>query len=377
MKSKYRVLFLFQSENNWLGLQNLFELMLESELFDPVIIKVPTSQVGDFSNLPESTYLDVQKIDCIDGRDSNALTNSDFDAAIYSLPYDNVRPEHLRAVALKKSIPHLFYIPYALDIDMGYLDNKTYRYQHDIYQLASAIFARSQYVKNDIVEYNPNLASKVYITGLPRFDLLNQINDFQVDPLLLEQIGGRKAILWNTHHSIGLHGTATFGQIGINLIKYALDRDFALIWRPHPGFFSTVKNYGLLKNYEIIYLKFELSKLGIILDERPDFRHSFKASDALVSDGGSFVYDYLFTQKPMLVQISKTYNRLASNEAKALLSNLPTAEDFNQTVQFIDDVISESNQLPQYPINQFLCGIDGNASQAILAIITNRLQGGE
>ena len=85
----------------------------------------------------------------------------------------------------------------------------------------------------------------------------------------------------------------------------------------------------------IASLRQELGERGVIIDERPDHRHAFAASCAMMSDTGSFLMEYLVTGKPVLYLVNP-HGLGLNEEGEAVVRYYERAEDAKGVAAFLE-----------------------------------------
>jgi CDP-glycerol glycerophosphotransferase (TagB/SpsB family) len=147
-----------------------------------------------------------------------------------------------------------------------------------------------------------------------------------------------------------------------------------LVWRPHPGLFPALVEQRLLRREQLPELRNELQTIGVVLDEAPSHLQAFVCSDAMLSDAGSFLFDYLAVQRPQLALLNPEGEPL-NEEAGALVRASGFATDMAEISRFIDMVVQarvDTRRLAE--LNEtFLPMVDGCSGQRVCeAIISDR-----
>lgn len=303
--------------------------------------------------------------------DAFDLASAGFDAAIYTSPYDETRPAAYRFENLRQLVGCTAYIPYGLEVGGG-AHNYVYQYGQPVIAGATAVFVRSEGVREMFTRHCPSGAGHVHVTGHPRMDGLANLSAFAVDPALRAAIGGRRAVLWNAHFSIDGDFWSTFDLLAADIFEaFAQRPDLALIFRPHPLLWQKLINLNILDQAGIAALKQALQARGVILDEHTDHRHAFAASDALLSDVGSFLMEYLATGKPVLYLHNPDGLGL-NEEGRSVVRHYAQATSAAQVEQFLDQLRNGQDQLGEQrreAISEFFHGFDGRAGQRSLDVL--------
>lgn len=139
------------------------------------------------------------------------------------------------------------------------------------------------------------------VTGFCRMDLFAKHN---------AKARSRKLVIIAPHHTVlpwpgGLEigGFLNYADFVLGLPKAYPDIDF--VFRPHPLLFVHLRRddvWGPEKTDA--YLKELLSNPNVKFSDEPDYYDLFVNSDALIHDCGSFVAEYLFTDKPACFIVS-------------------------------------------------------------------------
>lgn len=147
---------------------------------------------------------------------------------------------------------------------------------------------------------------EIRITGHPKFDAylspVPQRNRVGTWPNPLEQ--GRKRVIFAPHHgleqgSLGLGTFAWSGAAMLDLARRHPEVDFLL--RPHPNMAAGLARSGLMQTAEWHAYKTDWADLpnGAVFEEGR-YWDVFRTSDAMITDSGSFLAEYLPTGKPLI-----------------------------------------------------------------------------
>ena len=165
--------------------------------------------------------------------------------------------------------------------------------------------------------------------------------------------GNTKIIIISPHHTITdwealrLSNFLEFSDFFLELPK--LYPQIHFIFRPHPLLFDTIKQNPNLWNDNVESYLEKISKIpNITYDTASDYLETFMDSSALIHDCGSFLTEYLYTQKPMLFIAKKAMqNDTFTKHGKDLLDRLYLAYTQDDIISFIDNVVINNNDYKQ------------------------------
>ncbi len=296
-------------------------------------------------------------------------------------PYDSTRPEALSSNNLRKKGYRIAYIPYGLEMGGGQ-ENIDWQFNLDFHHNAWRIFARSKRHKAMFGKYSSVGDKNVVITGHPKFDYQSQqLTSQQISDDLKNKIAGRKVVLWTPHFSVALPPTwSTYRIYGQAIFEETQARpDLFFIIRPHPLFFRAMVENGLwAEGDETIFKEKCKYQNNLWLDESFDYSKVFSAADALMTDVGSFLLEFLPTGKPILYLHHP--EGVGLNDDGELINYLYRAENVSDISQFLNDVQTgeDSKKTERLSVlTEYLFGLDGNAGKRICEVIINAIQIGD
>lgn len=382
MQSPLRVLFLLQRPEAWGNVASLWCRMRVDSRFEPVAWLLPynveNASLSAVRAVDHRALLSAEQVSYVEWDPSLLLQPGQFDVAIFTHPYDRERPQPLWFQRVRRCVEHIVYIPYGLTVGAG-AKNLRLQFAQPLQIGADLIVARSMGEKAMYARHCPRGDAHVRVVGHPRFDRMVQALSASVDDALQSRIGNRTAILWNSHFSFGHRYSqssnfSTFDLLGPELFEYFIARreTLCLIWRPHPGLFPALLEQALLTAEQLPILRAELQALGIVVDESPGHLPAFACSRAMLSDPGSFLFDYLALQRPQLVLVNPEGEPL-NEEASTLVQALGGAASIAPVEAFIDAVLDgriDTEVLAEHR-KQFLPWADGHSAERILALIAD------
>lgn len=160
----------------------------------------------------------------------------------------------------------------------------------------------------------------------------------------------RKRILICPHHTVwgwktlNISNFLTYAELFVKLPEIFPDIDF--VFRPHPLLFDNLKAHKIWTQRQIDdYMKRLLSHQNMVYDNSGDYYRQFVDSDAMIHDCGSFIGEYLYTEKPccyMIKSKEETYNGLVPL-GKMCMDQHYHAEKEQDIIDFINNVVIEGN----------------------------------
>jgi CDP-glycerol glycerophosphotransferase (TagB/SpsB family) len=195
-------------------------------------------------------------------------------------------------------------------------------------------------------KYARNKGKNIVVTGYPLFDEFiakqkNTMND-------VWKIKDRniKRIIWAPHHTIenneNVLGYSCFllhAQFMFDIASKYKDK-IQIAFKPHPLLRSNLylhSDWGSEKT-DGYYQKWRDLENGQL--EEGEYIDLFLASDAMILDSGSFINEYLFTEKPILFTIRDQSVANKFNEyGKMAFDKIDKADTLNDIGTYINEVI--------------------------------------
>lgn len=378
-----RVLFLLQRPEAWGNVASIWRSMVGDPAFQPVVWLLPyNAENMALSARHQPLHEDLlasQGVQWVKWMPELHLRVGQFDVAVFTHPYDRERPRALWFDRVRACVPKIVYVPYGLSVGAG-AKNLRLQFAQPLHIGADLVVARSPAERAMYARYCPAGDAKVQVLGHPRFDrLLEELQAVDTRELKA-RIGARIAILWNSHFSFGHRFSqssnfSSFDLLGPELLDYFAARrtTLCLLWRPHPGLFPELLRQRLLTSEQLSVLRTELGEIGIVLDEQADHLPAFACSQALISDPGSFLFEYLATGKPLLPLINPEGEPLNA-EATCLVTACGAASCFDEVEGFIAAVASDDVARGRYLVlrEQHLPLLDGRAGFRVCSALLGR-----
>lgn len=299
IKTKPCVVFLAQDSSIWPSLESVWEAFANDSRCQVRLIQVPFNH----ANLDKGTeflpyYL--ERGYPVISADNYDMSQDNPDIVFFAKPYDSV-PKEYYIDSVCKVVNRTVYIPYGFEV-AKLVD---YQFRQPLQFKAWRVIAHSEANKKMFAKYGYNNGKNVVAMGHPSFDKIIKFlkEKPKIYPEWESKTRNRKVILWNSHFTIQQDtGWGTYLLWRELIFKLIFEnQDLVLLWRPHPLFFGSLKKNNIMNDLEIDEFKESIKHSdNIILDESGDYRYSMYASDALISDGTSFLLEYLATKKPIL-----------------------------------------------------------------------------
>lgn len=170
----------------------------------------------------------------------------------------------------------------------------------------------------------------------------------------------RKRIIVSPHHTVWGWSTLDIGnflkysQLFLELPKRYPQIDF--VFRPHPLLFSNLIAHKLWTQEQIDAYVAELEQNeNAVYDHSGDYLEQFVNSDAMIHDCGSFIGEYLYTEKPccyMLKSEEQTRDGLVPLGQKCM-ENYYKAFAEEDIISFIENVVLQGNDPMKEQREQF------------------------
>lgn len=311
---KIRVVFLIHNVESWYTIQPIYESMLEDNDFDPILIAIPrnyNSHNGTFEDKSKEylqrKYKRVISFDNHESIPSDIIHILNPDIIFRQSPWEDDIPEVFRTDNIKQF--KICYIPYGIitiPIDELHFNQKLHKY-------AWRLYCESEFHKDCYKNYNIIADSNTLVSGYTKFEqmskILNDSNANLVWPINRKHKTSLR-ILWAPHHSLeGWFGFSTFSSIYKEMYEFASNNvDIEIVLRPHPALTDVMNNSGLIRKEDLEAYYNDFNNLeNCYIDFNEEYLNSFKYSDILITDGVSFLFEYIITGKPIIHTDSKKH----------------------------------------------------------------------
>lgn len=372
-KDSVHVLFCLYTASMW-SLGGLYVRMKQSAKFKPLILVAPFAGIEP-AEARNKTFEETKDYFISKGYPVVTPLDDSFDIKSYDIvffttPYDFATKQvNILELPLNKLICYTSY--------SYMLSNRMEKFELPAYQLSWLYFCDSEFYANMV-----RTKSKVY-TGNALYCGFAKIDQFYQTPTPIKR--DKKTIIYAPHHSVSREGikSATFDVNHEMLFELATlyQNDFYWIIKPHPLLRYHSVLAGVFKDeteYDDYMRRWDNSGFSKVI-EKGEYWDAFKQSDAMITDSVSFLAEYQFTGKPLLLLESgeQTYNEFGQSIVEILYrckgNDKNAIEEFMYNVNNGIDTMKEirerffDNNLSYYEKGAFL------ASDNIYKIINSRL----
>jgi len=337
---KARVAFIVQ-EPSLLDLTlPIFEALRDGGHSRPLLYAIPHGTAAapeaterNYRNLCEE--LDRRRLPYLEAYDSDGRTELvplralRPDYVFLQTPYCEQRPPGLSASALAR-FTQVLYVPYGFMLAAS----EELQYELPFYRDCYRIFLESQHRKEEF-QARGHPSEKFIVSGLPKLDIYLRATTAPAQAQWrLPRESGTRRVIWAPHWSFrwvqggreteGYSRFLVFRDVFLRLLTEYPGLD--LLIRPHPMLFDNLVRSGLMSEGEVLAYKARIAQApNAQLLETGDYFSHFQTSDALITDGVSFLAEYLPTSKPLLYTpnpkgpgLNPTGQRLVQHDYTAL-----------------------------------------------------------
>ncbi|EAL0079596.1 hypothetical protein BGG37_00750 [Campylobacter lari] len=381
-KSSLNVIF-FVMYDSIFPAKSLFEAMNKDTYFNPCIVIIPDTTRGEKNmhmqmektfNTFHSEYSKV-----FFSYDKSTKKFIDYsrqaDLICFSNPYDNATNQFYQ-ISYCSNFTLTFHIPYSYT---GFLNYNKKIFSSIEYVLLWKIFVENEDTLKLIKENQIYQANNLILSGYSKMDTLiqNKKNN--------RLSSSKTTIMIAPHHTIKKDSP-------LNLSNFLRLSDFYLelpklypnihfIFRPHPLLFLNLKNSHIW-NQETIdnYISQLTQHTNLTYENGGDYFDSFLNSSALIHDCGSFIAEYLYLDQPecFIIQNQKQIDTEFTPAGKNLLQYLYIAQNKNDIINFIDEIVLKNQDyLKQKRIQfakQFIKINYPNATQYLINFLKKELK---
>ncbi len=334
---KKEIVFLPYKASMWDSMESVWMAARDDESCDAYVIPIPYYERNDDRSLgkmhyegnvsPDGTPVEYPAYVPITDWQSYKIEERKPDIIYIQNPYDDwnlvtcVHPKYF-SKELKKHTDMLVYLPYFVGISdhvdehfcttPGVMNADRVVVQSEEVKKIYIESIRKFEKENNCKGIFGDLDKKILPLGSPKLDRLKRVMDSGKTEIPEEwkdkvyQSNGKKKkiILYNTTIVALLKHSKTYmDKLKSVLVLFRQEKEFALLWRPHPLLVTTIKSMrpDLYQEYMSIVKTYQEENWGIY-DESADIDRAIILSDAYYGDGSSVVELYKVTGKPIMIQ---------------------------------------------------------------------------
>ena len=322
----------------------LYKLMLEDDFFEPFIVVIPNlSKDSDhmYKELSRNYASLSQEFENVYQAYSDETGFIDYsmqaDLICFSNIYDSFTHELYTMSWVVKARVLTFVLSYGIYFDKYARDHIL---NIGLHNAAWKIFVDTPVTLAEFSTYGSVKGKNAVLTGYGKMDSLAHI---ELTPRK------RKRIVIASHHSVEskLFCVSTFhkySQLFLDLPKRYPDIDF--VFRPHPVLFTNLYYKNIWSKEKIDQYLAEIASLpNMQFQDGGDYLETFMNSDALIHDCGSFLAEYLYTNKPCcyLVRDKEALPQIFTSLGLECIEQHELAYISDDIIKFIDEVIVGEN----------------------------------
>lgn len=380
-----RCVFLALFESIW-KYDGVYSLLQKDPRFEPVILICPIVNYG-YDNMVSRmydcyTYLKNKGYNVIMSYNKQTDSYLDLrndlhpDIIFYTNPYKGLIDDRYYVDRFTDVLS--VYVPYCaqegIPAPMDYnLDshNRFWRY-----------YTLTDYHKSYSKELALNRGRNVKVTGYPQIEKL--INDDYIpsDKNWKQNKTKKKRIIWSPHHTLDAVGPVDYStflkysEFMQEMVEKYKDK-VQWVFKPHPLLRNKLDLLWGKEKTDNYYAFWETNENTSFVNG--DYVDLFLTSDAMIHDCGSFVFEYLLVNKPVLRPLNNIpLNQLYNQFALDCLDNYYFAKSESEIEQFIKMVISgddaKKEQRTDFLKNKVIGGRKTTPSQMIVEDILTSIK---
>jgi len=327
-KTKREALFLPYKASMWDSLESIYLTAKEDPNWDALVMPIPyyDKKNGQFTEMHwETDY--PKNISLIDYRKYN-IEERRPDIIFIHNPYDDcnivtsVHPDFY-SQKLRNLTDCLVYVPYFVGSGIGVQEHfctlpacifahkviVQTEQEREIYVSAYKEFAK----KNKTLERFDQIGDKFLALGSPKLDkaITAKKEDYEIPPEWEKLINNKKVVFYNLSIGSLLENTIEDGKPSDKYFKkvksvfnfFKNQKDYVLLWRPHPLLEGTIKSMRpwLEREYAEIVNEYKADGYGIY-DDTVDLNRAIALSDMYYGDGSSVMKLFDVAGKPVARQ---------------------------------------------------------------------------
>lgn len=357
-KNKIKIAFLAVTASTW-SCEALYKKLINDDRFEVDII------ISPFENGTKNTILETynetkkffdkkgyRNVGIYDNNKGEYMTYEDIgspDILFHLNPHTCCIPDNFKIENIPLNVLNI-YIPYGI-MTFGMTDIQYNLLSH---HLCWKIFCESEIHKEMAKKYSIIGDFNVEVSGYLKMDEFineakpNDNTNIWKTPLENSDLSKIVKIIYAPHHTLGdeKHSFSTFSQNYMEIFEYAKTHPkISWIYKPHPLLKQSCVKNGLFKNeeeYDHYVLGWEqLPNARVIIED--SYVDIFKTSDGIILDSVSFLSEYLYVHKPivLLTRDTQTFNDYGEKLREVLYK--VDGNNIDRIFDLIEDVFINKN----------------------------------
>jgi hypothetical protein len=345
-KKLIRIVFLVSENQKW-NCSSLYDEFRDSDIFVPKIAVTKLERSSLEVHKENLRFFKDRNYTVVDAYDAHknkgiSLRKLNADIIFAQQPGGLIKNQGLISLALAGLI---CYIPYGLMV----ANNNKNHYGLVFNKILWKYFAPNNLIKELYLKTSKwTRDEKVVVTGHPKLDDFRLKKNTKNDLDVIKN-DGKKVVIFAPHHSVERRSSlqyATFTWNGNQMLEYArLNPNIYFIFKPHPRLRYSLISSGLMESVEVEKYYDNWSRLdNSQVYDAGEYFDLFNCSDVMITDSGSFLAEYLLTERPIILPInpkSKGYNKFGAELVKSYYQ----VNDFNQLKTTLDSLLNGSDPL--------------------------------
>ncbi len=344
-RKKIKVMFWVTQNSLW-NCQSLYNELDNNKVFEVQILALPNHEdsINNFSVscLENYNFFIKRNMNVVMGYEIESkkfidLLNLDCDIIFLDQPYNIFEKEYPYEKLAKKYF--ICYVPYGYKVAYAPQAHFNMKLQN----VAWKIFCESEWHYSQFVKYEKLKGENVAVSGYPKLDEYSNGNmDYSV---WKNGNSKKKRIIWAPHWAFRCNNlqVSTFDKNYKKFYKYASKhQEIDWILKPHQRLFFWAIESGLMNRKEVKeYIKCWNDLPNAKVYNEGMYMNIFKTSDALITDCGSFLGEYLPNNKPVI----QLYNAgLKLNEiGNKIVKSYYIAHNFEEVEKYIKNIVIEND----------------------------------
>ncbi len=356
---KIKVIFLIRENQKW-TYQSLYELLEKSDIFEPLVLvslldivrrgKDKTrNHIEEDYNFFKSKGINVDYA----YKDGKYIDLKKFtpDIVFYDQPWELPKthsPVYVSQFALT------FYSSYSYEL-VDCPDDYTATFHRFMFKF----FVEHKLNMQRYASYNSENIKNCAVVGYPKLD--EYFKEKQECNLWKEQ--NKLKVIYAPHHSVDKNGLklSTFTENGKFILELAKKHpETTWIFKPHPRLKYALLRNKIMSESEIEEYFNEWAKIGTVY-EKGSYIDLFRTSDIMITDGCSFLGEYLPSGKPLIRLINKNSIKL-NDLGKMIVEGYYSSNNNSQIEELFSDLLINKNDYKKEHRKELISEILNNKS---------------